>query len=153
MHSRLENSTRWQVGDVTATKRILKWGQISRFLLVGFTTVGIDAVVYTLLMVSTSDPLFSKGVGFISGAVFSYFANWRFTFRNEKSKLSILMFVLVYLSSLTINILGNSVLLEALPVWYFKTALSFLIITGITTVWNYLGMALFVFNDAKRGTK
>ena len=151
MHSRLENSTRWQVGDVTATKRILNWGQISRFLLVGFTTVGIDAVVYSLLLVCTSDSLLSKGVGFISGAVFSYFANWRFTFRSEKSRQSVFVFVLVYLSSLTLNILGNSLLLESLPAWYYKTAVSFLLITGITTVWNYLGMALFVFNDAKRG--
>lgn len=153
MRSRLENSTKWPVGDVSASKRVFKWGQIARFLLVGFTTVGIDAVVYSFLLTITRDPLVSKGVGFISGAVFSYFANWRFTFRSEKSKHSVLVFVLVYLSSLTINILGNSLLLEALPVWYFKTVFSFILITGITTVWNYLGMALLVFNDAKRGIK
>jgi putative flippase GtrA len=124
---------------------VLNPGQIARFLLVGFTGVAIDGLFYWILSASTDQIALAKATGYLAGAVFAYFANWRFTFKSERSSNSVVLFIAVYTTSLLINVTGNGFGLTVVPSesnWHFAV---FIGITGITTVWNYLGMSLFVF--------
>ncbi|MFD1715577.1 GtrA family protein [Amnibacterium flavum] len=120
-------------------------GPFLRFLLVGGTTVLIDAGVYALLSTTGLgyDP--AKAMSFIAGAVFAYFANWRFTFGRRRSRWSELLFVLVYLTALLINVLLNAWVRSIDPDSVAVASLAFLVATGTSAAWNFIGMSLFVF--------
>jgi len=119
---------------------------LPRFLLVGGTTVLIDLIVYRLLLVLQSPVDPAKALAFITGAVFAYFANWRFTFRGQHHRWSVAAFVLVYLCALGCNVLVNGLVLDALPADLAgRVILAFVVATGLSASVNYAGMALLVF--------
>jgi putative flippase GtrA len=124
-------------------------GSLGRFVLVGGTTVLIDAVVYQLLLLTGAEPGPAKAVSFIAGAVFAYLANWRFTFQGQHHRWSLVAFVLVYLAALGINVGANALVLALLGedrTW--QLAVAFLVATGLSAAWNFLGMARFVFRSS-----
>ena len=124
-------------------------GSLGRFVLVGGTTVLIDAVVYQLLLWAGAEPGPAKAASFIAGAVFAYLANWRFTFQGQHHRWSLVAFVLVYLAALGINVGANGLVLALLGedrTW--QLAVAFLVATGLSAAWNFLGMARFVFRSS-----
>jgi putative flippase GtrA len=123
------------------TRRLL------RYVAVGLGSVLIDAVVYAILYSTTGNGWVSKPIAYIAGAVFSYFANWRFTFGARRGRFSEVAFVLVYLSSLAVNLLVNQLILGWIEPTWWRAPLAFLVTTGFTTVWNYVGMSRFVFRE------
>lgn len=131
---------------VASSSEVFNLRQFLRFLVVGFSGVAIDGIVYFGVLQLVDSLEISKGIGFIAGAIFAYFANWKFTFKGNRSRFSGILFVVVYTSSLMINIFGNKFLVSALLDLPFASAIAFIVITGITTIWNYVGMAVFVFN-------
>jgi putative flippase GtrA len=116
-----------------------------RFLLVGGTAVVIDAVTYVLLhrLGVPVDP--AKALGFLTGAVFAYFANWRFTFGARRSRWSEVLFVVVYALALGINVAANAAVRAWLGTSTVDATIAFLVATGLSAAWNYVGMSLFVF--------
>ncbi|MEX5718152.1 GtrA family protein [Geodermatophilus maliterrae] len=123
-------------------------GSLARFVLVGGTTVAIDAVVYQLLLLADVPHGWAKALGFVAGAVFAYVANWRFTFRGESHRWSLVAFVAVYLCALGLNVGVNALVLAVLDdgrTW--QVAAAFLVATGVSAAWNFLGMARFVFRS------
>jgi putative flippase GtrA len=123
--------------------------RIARYIAVGLGSVAIDAIVYAILLSVTDNTLLSKGISYVTGAIFSYFANWRFTFGARRGKFSEVAFVLVYLSSLAVNLGVNELFLIWFGDEWWRAPLAFFITTGFTTVWNYIGMSLFVFRTPK----
>lgn len=124
-------------------------GSLARFLLVGGTTVLIDAVVYQLLLLTDMTHGWAKALSFIAGAVFAYVANWRFTFRGAHHRWSVVAFVVVYLCALGLNVAINAGVLAVLGeerVW--QVAIAFLIATAASAAWNFVGMARFVFRSS-----
>lgn len=119
--------------------------RLLRYLAVGIGSVAIDAILYTVLLALTGSSLPSKAVSYVGGAVFSYFANWRFTFGARRGRFSEVAFALVYLSSLAVNLGVNELFLLWFDPDWWRAPAAFLVTTAFTTVWNYLGMSLFVF--------
>lgn len=122
-----------------------------KYLVMGVISVIVDASVYGLVLLLTGNPLIAKPIGYICGAVFSYFANWRFTFGERQGKHSELAFVLVYVSSLFVNLGINELLLSLLRHLEWAAPAAFLAATAVTTVWNFLGQSQFVFRESGRG--
>ena len=58
--------------------------RLQRFLIVGFTTVVIDFITYRILLYLDSPLVIAKGLGFIAGTAFAYFANKIWTFNRAK---------------------------------------------------------------------
>jgi polyisoprenyl-phosphate glycosyltransferase len=123
---------------------------IPRFVLVGGTSVVIDAVVYALVGTLVPSVVLAKTAGYLAGAAFGYVANWRFTFGTRRSRYSEVLFVLLYAASLGLNILVNSVVLALLHGGPAAAIIAFLCATGVSTIWNYIGLSTFVF---ARGTQ
>jgi putative flippase GtrA len=136
---------------MTMTNRT-KTGSALRFLLVGGTTVLIDAGVYALLDALRVDYDLAKTISFIAGATFAYFANWRFTFGGHRNRWSEVLFVLVYAFALGINIALNALVRSADPGSALMAALAFLVATGVSAVWNFVGMSLLVFRRPSSST-
>lgn len=126
-------------------------GSLLRFLVVGGTTVLIDAAVYQLLLLADVAHGPAKTLSFLAGAVFAYLANWRFTFRGRRNRWSLPLFVAVYLFALLINVGANAAVLAVLGedrTW--AVVLAFLVATGLSAAWNFVGMARFVFRSTDR---
>jgi putative flippase GtrA len=124
---------------------------LPRFLLVGGTTVLIDALVYQLLLVAGLDTGLAKGVAFAAGAVFAYVANWRFTFQGQRNRWSPALFVLVYACALALNVGVNALVLSLLDDGTaYRLPIAFVVATGTSAAFNFLGMALLVFRPSAR---
>jgi putative flippase GtrA len=124
--------------------------QIRHFLIIGILTVLIDYAVYTLsrkLMMNTTQ---SKAFGFVSGTVFSFFANRNITFRNQDNVWrDLYKFLFLYIVTLLINISINNYLMYFFLGFQYKIQLSFLFATLTSAFVNFMGMKYFVFKKAK----
>jgi len=118
-----------------------------RFLLVGGTTVLIDFVVYFfILYIVGLETEMSKGVGFSTGTLFSYFANKNFTFNSSLKGPSVfLLFVTLYFTTLIVNIGVNELSLLFFGRSVAGISLSLLIATVFSALLNYIGMKYVVF--------
>jgi len=124
--------------------------EIARFLIVGILTVLIDFLSYRGLVGSGLMALdAAKALGFIVGTLFSYFANRFFTF-GHKSHMpgSVRRFALLYVATLGVNVLINSLALKVLGNIVVAFQLAFLIATGVSSCLNFLGMKFLVFKSS-----
>jgi len=133
-------------------KTIMKWlkYEVTRFLLVGGSTVFIDLICYSILILIGFDTYVSKGISFSIGAIFSYIVNRSFTFQSAfYGLIQFSLFILLYLSTLFLNITSNEILLEFLGRTHVSFIVAFLIATILSASLNFLGMKYIVFNQKK----
>ncbi|GAA4249242.1 GtrA family protein [Azospirillum formosense] len=124
--------------------------QASRFLVVGTTTVAIDMAAYSLLLWLGMAVTPAKTAGFVAGTIFAYFANRMWTFGAEGGIQTVARFLGVYLAALVINIAVNAgvLLLTGMHAW--TMAFAFLAATGVSAVFNFVGMRHFAFSGARQ---
>lgn len=121
--------------------------ELSIFLIVGSLTVLVDFVIYrgfySLGFVGVD---LAKGIGFIAGTLFAFFANriWTFGHKNHVSG-SIWRFLFLYSATLSANVLINALALEAFSKVVGVVQLAFLLATGVSATLNFIGMKWFVF--------
>lgn len=120
-----------------------------RFLVVGCTTVAIDYSTYKLLLLAGLNLSLAKGISFLIGAIFAFYANKAITFQfaGKPSVTQFFRFALLYLTTLGLNVLCNRMALSTLAqlISNFHVQLAFLFATGVSTVTNFLGMKFIVF--------
>ena len=89
--------------------------EMFRFLLVGFTSVAIDFISYFGLITIDLEFSLAKGISFILGALFGYFANRSFTFQSTKrGPNTFFLFSLLYLVTFIANVGVNKITLQTL---------------------------------------
>ena len=123
--------------------------ELTVFVVIGVITVLIDFIVYIVLVeFRLSDVNVAKGVGFVSGTIFSYFMHRIWTFGHKTHKPgTVWRYVLLYMSTLGVNVSINSFILIFLLEFQFIILLAFLIATGASTIVNFIGMKWFVFKE------
>lgn len=85
----------------------------------------------------------SKTVSFLTGTLFAYFANKLWTFeKKERDHVEMLSFLILYGTTLVINVGVNQLTLWILPDWI---GLAFLAATGTSTILNFIGQKWWVF--------
>ena len=127
-----------------------KNSQLTRFLFVGGTTVLIDFISYTILVLIGNNTQFSKGCGFLIGTIFAYFANRKITFRSSYSGLlRFLLFSFLYISTLIVNVMTNEFVLYILTFTKMSYLLAFLIATILSASINFFGMKYIIFPAKK----
>jgi putative flippase GtrA len=114
------------------------------FLFVGSCTVIVDYASYSSLSDVGIDINISKGLGFLIGTLFAYYANKKFTF-NYSGPERFFRFTSVYSISLILNIGVNLISLALLPQTGLSTNLAFTIATVASAIFNFLGMKYFAF--------
>lgn len=119
------------------------------FLIVGLLTVLVDFLTYRgLIWLNLMNIDFAKGMGFLVGTVFAYFANRVWTFGQRGYSLtSMWRFVLLYATTLGVNVWVNTTALRAFEEASMKVQLAFLLATGISAALNFTGMKWFVFRS------
>jgi len=121
--------------------------ELGIFLVVGVLTVIIDYFVYRTLVWSQLLLVHAaKGIGFVSGTVFAYFANRFWTFGHKQHATgSLWRFVLLYATTLLTNVWVNALMLSVLSAVPRVMQLGFLIATVMSAMINFIGMKFFVF--------
>ena len=121
--------------------------QISRFLLVGLSTVLIDYIVYiSLINILGFSPVF-KAISFVVGASYAFIFNSLYTFGQRKFDFyQLLKFILTYIVSLGVNTGVNSFFLSNFFTPFdLSISLTFCLATLASSVINFLGMKFFVY--------
>ena len=92
--------------------------ELAIFLIVGTLTVMIDFLTYRgLVWAQLLGVDSAKGVGFLTGTVFAYFANRFWTFGHKAHAVgSAWRFIILYSLTLAANVLVNSLLISSLPI-------------------------------------
>jgi len=125
-----------------------RYKQLNRFLLVGFFSVLIDLITYRIFLLFGIDVNLSKALGFIMGAFFAYTVNKNFTFEsNRKGAFVVTKFVVIYLTSLIINIKSNSLILNLFDKSELFILIAFLIATILSAFFNFIGLKFVVFKE------
>lgn len=115
--------------------------EIFKFLLAGFSAVFTDLISYYILINFLSHDI-SKGISFVLGSVVAYLLNKYWTFQKSgKSFKEIINFIILYLSSLSLNIFVNKFVLDNTNMVF----LAFLVATSFSTILNFLGQKFWVF--------
>ena len=131
---------------ISSIKRLWGSSEISRFVVVGSTTVIIDLISYSLLLLVGFNSFYSKGIGFSFGAIFAYFANLKVTFRrNNYGIRQFILFILLYLLTLGVNVMSNEFILDKLDAKISSFIMAFLVATSISASLNFLGMKFIIF--------
>ena len=124
--------------------------EVIRFLLVGLTTVCIDLICYLILIFYNFEIFFSKGVSFILGSLFAFFANRSFTFKNSRKGFDMFfLFFILYLLTLVANVWTNEIVLDQINQTNYSLIASFIIATIFSASLNFLGMKYIVFSSSK----
>lgn len=117
--------------------------EVFRYIVVGVVSVAIDAIIYALLIRwGWSEPQWAKRFSFVVGGIWSFFANKYFTFKQRSVRVQEpFIFAIVVAAGFAINSSIHDLILSytGIKIW------SFLIATGASTIWNYVGQKLIVF--------
>jgi len=135
------------IGDTPPILQGLR-GQLARFLVVGCTAMGIDFAVYRGLLALGTAIHPAKGIGFVVGALFAYFANRAITFQLGSGwrQDEVVRFVKVYAGALLANVAVNFLVLSLTGRTEAGIGFAFVVATGVSAALNFLGMKLFVFD-------
>ena len=129
---------------------MLKNKELLKYIFVGLSTVLIDFLIYKFLIKFIFIYL-AKTISFLSGTFFSYQLNRTWTFKSGKTKLSqFIKYLIIHITSLIINVVLNSLLLNTFSKNYFLSyEVSFLIATLTSATYNFLFIKIFIFNNAR----
>ncbi|MGE0409165.1 MAG: GtrA family protein [Amphiplicatus sp.] len=118
---------------------------VFRFLIVGGMTVLLDLIVYRAFAFIGVDVHAAKGIGFVAGTLFAYFANRLYTFSAKGGAAVFMRFLALYATTLGCNVAVNAAALFALSSDTNAVTIAFLIATGVSATLNFLGMKHLVF--------
>jgi putative flippase GtrA len=130
------------------------------FLVVGLLTVAIDFLLYRgliyLNLFGLDSVNLAKGLSFIGGTIFAYFANRFWTFNQQTtSSGSVVRFSFVYLigllANIAINYLSIDLLSNIISIPEYTLLIAFLLATGVSATLNFIGMKFFVFTERHQG--
>lgn len=118
--------------------------QLSRFLVVGLSAVATDFLCYFALLTFLPHAP-AKGFSFIAGTVVAYFFNKYWTFEQKNyNHAEIGRFIILYVSTLALNVAVNTLSLNLLPE---LTLFAFLAATSTSTILNFIGQKWWVFKN------
>lgn len=128
-------------------------GQLTRFVLIGGVSALVDLGVYLATFALGVNVHVAKGIGFVCGTTTAYLLNRRFTFATAGGKARLAGFMLLYGTTLTLNVSVNGLMLTILP---RELPLQFLIAwaiaQGTATSINFIMLRKVVFRPrASRG--
>jgi putative flippase GtrA len=132
--------------------------ELAIFLIAGLLATLIDFLIYRALIhfnpLGLSSLNIAKGIGFIGGTIFAYFANRFWTFQQQTTGSgSVTRFILVYILGLSANIAINYLsidrLSEVIITPEYIILIAFVLATGVSATLNFIGMKFFVFTDRK----
>jgi putative flippase GtrA len=115
--------------------------EIPRFIIAGLSAVFTDFISYIALLYFLQHD-YAKTISFILGSIVAFNFNKYWTFKRYlNNKYEIIKFIMLYTTTLYLNISTNRLSLELTDM----ILLSFVVATGISTMVNFIGQKFWVF--------
>jgi putative flippase GtrA len=115
--------------------------EIFTFIVVGVASTVVDLLTYSFLIEFETNMDLAKTVSFVLGTTLGYLGNTKLTYPNRKTNLR--KYVLVYTSSLMVNVWTNNLVYS----YWFESELSWILATMASTLLNFLGLRFFAFAE------
>ena len=126
--------------------------EFNRYIAVGISTVLIDICIYSILLKIGFILSYAKSLSFIAGTLYSYFINKKWTFKSIGSKKKFFLYISVYLISMKINTLTNSLIINIFVIRnIFSILIAFIISTLASATFNYFLLKKFIFKKNLKG--
>ncbi len=132
--------------DTAARDRL--HSQFARYVVIGVISTLLDAGIYRLALPVIGIDL-AKGLGYLAGMTNSVAGNHRFTFGHEWQPGTIIRCIILYGSSLLLNVAVNRAVLTALPKGGLSLSAGFVAALCICTDYNFSGMRFWIFRKAR----
>lgn len=137
------------------TSKNNSFGQSLRFILVGGAAFLLVNVLYITLVLLGLAIILSSMIAYLSGTIFAFFLNRRFTFQS-KSKASVFEFgkyAALYFVTLAFNTIVNWFLLKLIADIQYGLAIAFAVSTMLSALVNFVGLKMVVFNHTVSANK
>ncbi|MHC1749546.1 MAG: GtrA family protein [Cellulosilyticaceae bacterium] len=121
-----------------------RYGKFIRFCIVGATNTVISLIVYSLFIFMNIHYIWASCVGYIAGIANGYILSSKFVFKEKLDKEKGFKFILIYASSLLINLTIVTVLIEKLGL---NEIVAQVLATGFNVIYNYLLNSIFTFKN------
>lgn len=115
----------------------------------GACTVGVDFVVYRLLLFLEAPVVPAKATSFVVATVLAYLLNRLWTFRAPGGAGTALAFAALYGCTLVLNVAVNSSVLRLLADAALRVEIAFLAAQAVSTTINFLAMRYVVFSHRR----
>lgn len=124
----------------TITKQALK------FIIVGLISTAINyGVFFGLYATGTMGYIYASGVGYLSGMLFGFYYNRKYTFYSREGvRKSLPIYLGVYLTSLLLSLILLRLFVEGFNTNVLITNLCMIFLTTVT---NFLGVKVFAFRN------
>ncbi|HHX60637.1 MAG TPA: GtrA family protein [Epulopiscium sp.] len=127
-----------------------KFSGFIKFGIVGAINTLISLVIYMILLKFDVQYLVASTIGYLAGIFNGYICSSKFVFKKQKSMETGVKFILVYISSLAINLCLVYLLVEMLGM---DKLIAQLIATGCNLIYNYLLNKVWTFREHKSKMK
>ncbi len=117
---------------------------IARFIIVGGLCSVVYYVLYSVLLFSSVQYQLASCISYVSGTITSYFLNKKWTFRsgNSHSLKQVSLFILNYVTALSVNLAVLTLLVSQFNINKFISAIFAI---GFSAAASYLGNRFVVF--------
>lgn len=117
---------------------------IARFIIVGGLCSVVYYVIYSALLFCSVQYQLAGCIGYVSGTISSYFLNKKWTFKsgNTHSLKQVSLFVLNYVTALSVNL---GVLTLLVSEFHINKFISAIFAIGFSAIASYLGNRFIVF--------
>jgi putative flippase GtrA len=116
--------------------------EFTKYIIAGISAVATDFIAYRLLSLLLLISI-AKTISYILGMVVAFYLNRTWTFKSkEKAHSDLMKFIVLYTTSLALNVLTNHAMLYFIPT---AITFAFLVATGVSVVINYIGQKFWVF--------
>lgn len=119
--------------------------QIVRYGVVGVSGVGIDALLYTLLLHLGGSITASKMAGIITSVIYSYFCNTLWSFEAKPAWQAFIRFCLVYLMSIIANVTVNNCVATFAVGQKIALVAAFFCATTVSVAITFCGLRYWVY--------
>ena len=120
--------------------------EVIKFLIVGGVATTFNYGIFYILLITGINYVISSGIGYVSGIALGYIFNkvWAFEYNKNHSAHLIINYLILYISTLLINVFSLWVMVECL---YINVLIANIIAIGISTALNFLGLKFIVFKN------
>lgn len=131
---------------MTQIKKLYKqYASLIKFCMVGAMNTLISLIIYSICLYMGLHYTVASAIGYIGGIANGYILSSKFVFEQKLEGKKGIRFVLIYLSSLFINLIIITILVEILGM---NKIVAQVVATGFNVIYNYLFNKLWTFRKS-----
>jgi putative flippase GtrA len=126
-------------------KNNLLFKQLTKYVIVGFSGVAIDGLLYLFLIKFGLSIVQSKTISIIISVSYGYFMNSRWTFQSKRTLKNAILYCIIYGISILQNVFTNSFVSKMIESVSYNLLIAFFVASFFSMCITFLGNKFIVF--------